>query len=37
MINNFTLTDPTNYLIVKLCILMLILLVFLVISAAPAV
>ena len=32
-----TLSDPTNYLIVKLSILILLLLVFLVISAAPAV
>ncbi|AHJ28678.1 hypothetical protein NIES3585_28050 [Nodularia sp. NIES-3585] len=37
MIYNLTLSDPTNYLIVKLSILILVLLVFLVISAAPAV
>lgn len=37
MIYNFSLSDPTNYLIVKISILILVLLVLLVVSAAPAV
>jgi hypothetical protein len=37
MTHNLTLSDPTTYLIVKLSILIMVLLVLLVISAAPAV
>lgn len=37
MIYNFPLSEPANYLIVKLTILILVLLVFLVVSATPAV